>query len=474
MRKLKFITAFITSLIIFAFSCTSAFAGSSISAKPFLLSSDVTDTMEAAKQLGIITDDIDKSSIVTRKELCRLIVRFYRASTGGTGITISESPFFDCDANEVIFCYEKGIIKGISDVTFAPDYFITREEACEVVVNTIEACKANKIEPEKDFTILYKDRADMSDEFRDDISYLSSIGVVNGYGGYFYPKSYITYEQAATMLVETYYQLMLSKININGVDISLGDTKEKILSDFGEPGYKIEDKNANTEIWVYEGENLFYIGFCDNNATEIFSNGSNFKYRGISSGQPIENIDFGARAKVSGNTAVYEDGYGIVQTGAFSGYNKISYVYAASENKDMRHKINPETVNGDIELLYDIINTERAKSGLPEFTVYKQAAATAKRHSMSMGYWNYSDYINRYGTTPFDRFDDSDIEYMMASENIAKVDGNAVDVYIEWMKSPGSRSNIITDYMDNVGIGIVVGSSDNKAYVTMDFLKLKQ
>ena len=248
MRKLKFITAFITSLIIFAFSYTSAFAGSVISAKPFLLSSDVTDTMEAAKQLGIITDDIDKSSIVTRKELCRLIVRFYRASTGRTGITISESPFFDCDANEVIFCYEKGIIKGISDVTFAPDYFITREEACEVVVNTIEACKANKIEPEKDFTILYKDRADMSEAFRDDISYLSSIGVVNGYGGYFYPKSYITYEQAATMLVETYYQLMLSKININGVDISLGDTKEKILSDFGEPGYKIEDKNANTEI----------------------------------------------------------------------------------------------------------------------------------------------------------------------------------------------------------------------------------
>ena len=154
------------------------------------------------------------------------------------------------------------------------------------------------------------------------------------------------------MLVETYYQLMLSKININGVDISLGDTKVKILSDFGEPGYKIEDKNANMEVWVYEGENLFYIGFCDNNATEIFTNGSNFKYRGISSGQPIENIDFGARAKVSGNTAVYEDGYGIVQTGAFSGYNKISYIYAASENKDMRHKINPETVNGDICLLY--------------------------------------------------------------------------------------------------------------------------
>ena len=96
--------------------------------------------MEAAKQLGIITDDIDKSSIVTKKELCRLIVRFYRASTGGTGITISGKSVLTATQTK-LFCYEKGIIKGISDVTFAPDYFITREEACEVVVNTIEACK---------------------------------------------------------------------------------------------------------------------------------------------------------------------------------------------------------------------------------------------------------------------------------------------------------------------------------------------
>ena len=473
MRKFKFITAFFMSLVILICSPAMAFASSAV--KPFLLGSEVTDTMTAAKQLGIITDDTDKSAVVTRKDLCRLIVRFYRASTGGTGITISESPFFDCDANEVIFCYENGIIEGIGDVTFAPEYFVTREEACEIIVNTIKACRANVIEPEKDFTMSYKDRADMSEKYRDYISYLSGIGIVSGYGGYFYPKSYITYEQAATMLVKTYYQVMLSKININGVDISIGDTEEKIISSFGNPSYKTDDSKGNMSIWVYRNDlkNFFYIGFRDGKVSEIFSNGTSFKYRGISAGEQIENMDFGSKAKVDGSTAVYEDGYGMVQIGAFSGYNRISYVYAASDNKELRHKINSSTVDDDIVLLYDIINAERAKAGLPEFTVNKQAMTTAKLHSMSMGYWNYSDYINKDGTTPFDRFDNKDMDYSMASENIARVDGNVVDVYIEWMNSPGSRSNILTDYMDNVGIGIVASSSDGRAYVTMDFLKLK-
>ena len=93
------------------------------------------------------------------------------------------------------------------------------------MVNAVRACGANIIEPEKDYTLNYKDRADMTESKKYAVSYLSSIGVVKGYGGYFYPKSYITYEQAASMLVEAYYQLMLSKINIGGTDISIGDSE---------------------------------------------------------------------------------------------------------------------------------------------------------------------------------------------------------------------------------------------------------
>ena len=45
-----------------------------------------------------------------------------------------------------------------------------REEVCEIIVNAIKACRGNVIEPEKDYTLTYRDRADMSEEYRDEIS----------------------------------------------------------------------------------------------------------------------------------------------------------------------------------------------------------------------------------------------------------------------------------------------------------------
>ncbi len=474
MKKLKKLAVILTAAVMVS-TPVSAFAEAGTTVKPFLLSSSVTDNMTAAQQLGIITEDTDRGAVVTRKNLCRLIVRFYRAATGGTGITISHSPFYDCDANEVAFCYENGIIEGIGEVTFAPEYYVTREEACDIVVNAIRACRANIITPEKDYTLTYKDRADMSEEYRDDISYLTDINVVKGYGGYFYPKSYITYDQVASMLVEVYYQLMLSKININGIDLSIGDTEESITTAFGEPDYKFEDKNGNMTVWVYNRDlqHFMYLGFRDGCVSEIFSNGSSFSYRGISSGALVSEIDFGARASIDGIRARYDDGYGIVEIGAFSGDNRISYVYAASDSQTLRHNMNSSAIDGDITLLYDIICAERAKHSLAPFVINKKMMSTSKLHSLSMGYWNYSDYTNRDGTSPFDRFDNRDLDYIMASENIANVKGSVVDVYTQWMNSPGSRSNLLTDYMDNVGIGMYVSSSNGSAYVTMDFMKLK-
>ena len=102
--------------------------------KPIILQSDITDTIASAEKLGILNENNDITSIVTKKEFSRLMVRFYRAATGATGITLSNSPFVDCDANEVIFCAENGIINGLSNVTFAPENYVTREEACTYLV----------------------------------------------------------------------------------------------------------------------------------------------------------------------------------------------------------------------------------------------------------------------------------------------------------------------------------------------------
>ena len=133
------------------------------------------------------------------------------------------------------------------------------------------------------------------------------------------------------MLVEAYYQLMLSKINIGGTDISIGDSEEKIVSVYGNPDYKVEDTSVGMSVWVYKKDlnNFFYLGFRGGKIAEIFSNGSSFSYRGITSGDSVSEIDFGARANIDVNTAVYDDGYGKVEIGAFSGDSRISYVYAS-------------------------------------------------------------------------------------------------------------------------------------------------
>lgn len=80
MKKIKVL---IFAIIFSILSTVGAFAETA--GNPFLLGSSVTDTMTAAKQLGILDDNMVKSDVVTRKNLCRMIVRFYRASTGGTG-----------------------------------------------------------------------------------------------------------------------------------------------------------------------------------------------------------------------------------------------------------------------------------------------------------------------------------------------------------------------------------------------------
>ena len=472
MKILKRVMALILTFIMVLSVNIVSFANPAVTVKPVFsdLSSNVS---EAAFQLGIITEKTDKTAFVTRKNMCRLLVRFYRASTGGVGITISESPFVDCSANEVIFCYENDIMDGISDVTFAPDYRVSREDACTIIVNAIKACSGNVIKPEKDYTFSYMDRAEILPENHDAVSYLTSIGVISGFGGYFYPKSYITFEQLSSVLVQVYFQIMLSKISINGTNICIGDSEEIVSSRFGAPSYRINDTKAGLSVWVYKNDikNFFYVVFKDKAITEIFSNGSNFSYRGIKSGQPLTEVNFGSKAKTDGNSALYMDGYGTVEIGALNDEGRINYVHAMSEKKELNHRINSVTIDDDTKLLYDIISAERAKYNLKPFITNKTVATAARLHSHNMSYWNYLGYINKDGLSPFDRLKNKDLEFEMASENITCVEGSVVDIFKDWMTNPGNRSNILTDYMDNVGIGFNISSSNGKINATMDVLK---
>lgn len=477
MKSIKSMTAIIIATVMLLSSTVQVLAAGvykTAAGQPMLLDSDITNTMTAAEKLGIITTGTDKTAVVTKKELCRLIVRFYRAATGSTGITLSDSNFIDCDDNEVVFCSENGIVSGVSDITFASYNFISREEMCKYAVNTLKFCKVNIIKPEMDYLSNFADKDEIDSEYAEDINYLASIEVVRGYDNYFYPKSYITFEQAASILVEIYYQLMLSKVEINNSSISIGDSDEKIIIDFGQPSYTFEDEENGMTIWAYNKNlsNFFYIGMRDGMVAEIFSNSQNFTYRGISSGDNIKDLDFGSKGERKESCVTYSDGYGVVEIGWSPGTNKINYIYSSNSEESKRHSISKSTTDGDISLLYDITNGERIKMGLNIFKINKQVAAAANVHSLNMAYWGYLDYNNKYDVTPFDRLKDKGIDYIMASENIAH-GANVKDMYTYWINSAGSRSNMFSEYMDNAGIGISVASHDGSAYVTMDFVRLK-
>ena len=122
--------------------------------------------------------------------------------------------------------------------------------------------------------------------------------------------------------------------------------------------------------------------------------------------------------------------------------------------------------------MYDIINAERTKAGLNAFTVNTDIEQNARAHATNMAYWGYFGYEDSDKLTPFERLDNKKVSYTMASENISKED-NVVKVYCEWMNNSGSRANLLTAEMVDVGMGMAASSNGKNVYTTLDYVKLK-
>lgn len=112
----------------------------------------------------------------------------------------SESKVFFDDVDSPIpgVLANLGIIRGKSETEFAPDSFITREEAAEILYNI---CKLTEIEDVYETRLLssymYIDEKDMSDSAVDAIYNITFHGIMNGMGeDKFSPKENLTAEQA--------------------------------------------------------------------------------------------------------------------------------------------------------------------------------------------------------------------------------------------------------------------------------------
>jgi hypothetical protein len=107
--------------------------------------------------------------------------------------------------------------------------------------------------------------------------------------------------------------------------------------------------------------------------------------------------------------------------------------------------------------LYELINSERQKNGLPTLTYNDKLSAAAAAKAGNMFSENYWAHYSPTGKTPWDFVMGAGYQYEYAGENLAKNFLFSDGVVSAWMNSPTHRDNILKRDYTEVGYAIVNG-----------------
>ncbi|QAT44091.1 serine protease [Aminipila luticellarii] len=118
----------------------------------------------------------------------------------------------------------------------------------------------------------------------------------------------------------------------------------------------------------------------------------------------------------------------------------------------------------------DIVNQERAKSGLAPLTINAKLSQVAEKKAEDMRDQNYFSHTSPTYGSPFDMMKQFGITYTAAGENIAKGQKTPQDVMTAWMNSSGHRANIMNSNYQQIGVGYVT-DSNGTTYWVQEFIK---
>ena len=195
-------------------------------------------------------DYIYKNNI-TREEFCELIYNLINVL--GTDIEDASEDFADTDNKSVAALFTMGIINGKNATEFAPNDYLTREEAATIIVRMV-----NKVVPmaATEMWFEYDDIGQVSEWASDSIQTISNLGFMNGVGNNkFAPKETYTTEQAIATLVRVYNAAEASGVVKH--DSSIG-----IIG--GADGPTSIIVGGNTTVIGDEGYNKFYAEVTKN------------------------------------------------------------------------------------------------------------------------------------------------------------------------------------------------------------------
>jgi uncharacterized protein YkwD len=130
--------------------------------------------------------------------------------------------------------------------------------------------------------------------------------------------------------------------------------------------------------------------------------------------------------------------------------------------------------------VFNLVNQERAKSGMSPLACDPLATKVAHDYSQLMCDKSWFNHTGPDGSSPFSRMKKGGITYSSGGENIAAGQETPKEVMQTWMNSSGHRANILGDYT-HIGVGYVPCASSGGGgwfggggyghYWTQDFWK---
>ena len=132
--------------------------------------------------------------------------------------------------------------------------------------------------------------------------------------------------------------------------------------------------------------------------------------------------------------------------------------------------------NAEIEqLIFNKVNEERAKAGVPALSYNSTMETYARVKSKDMGVRNYFDHVDPDGDMITAQMARDGVSYNAWGENIAYIGGVsdaaalAEQFMTNWMNSDGHRANILSTNFTSIGVGVY--KSGNRYYATQEFYK---
>ena len=125
-------------------------------------------------------------------------------------------------------------------------------------------------------------------------------------------------------------------------------------------------------------------------------------------------------------------------------------------------------------LIFNKINEERSKVGLPKLQNSSTAAKYAKEKSKDMATRNYFDHYSPEGHLVYNKMVKDGVKFTSWAENLGYISSSNGSNYIasalmnSWMNSPGHKANILSTAYSHVGIGVY--KINGEIYATQEFL----